>query len=64
MLINRKMLADAKNIAEAKRLLLEIYNEATSEPYSFSYCNLTKSDIDEVFMKSFTHRIQVTDGDD
>ena len=64
MLINRKMLADAKNIAEAKRLLLEIYNEATSEPYSFSYCNLTKSDIDEVFMTNFTHRIQVTDGDD
>ena len=64
MLINRKMLADAKNIAEAKRLLLEIYNEATSEPYSFLYCNLTKSDINEVFMKNFTHRIQVTDGDD
>ena len=64
MLINRKMLADAKNIAEAKRLLLEIYNEATSEPYSFLYCNLTKSDIDEVFMKKITHRIQVTDGDD
>ena len=64
MLINRKMLADAKNIAEAKRLLLEIYNEATSEPYSFLYCNLTKGDIDEVFMKNFTHRIQVTDGDD
>ena len=51
MLINRKMLADAKNIAEAKRLLLEIYNEATSEPYRFLYCNLTKRDIDEVFMK-------------
>ena len=25
MLINKKMLADAKNVAEAKRLLLEIY---------------------------------------
>ena len=35
MLINKKMLADAKNIAEARRLLLEIYNEATSEPHSF-----------------------------
>ena len=23
------------------------------------YCNLTKSDIDEVFMKNFTHRIFV-----
>ena len=64
MLTNRKMLADAKNIAEAQRLLLEIYNEATSEPYSFLYCNLTKRNIDEVFVKNFTHRIQVTDGDD
>ena len=54
MLVNRKMLADTRNIAEAKRLLLEIYNEATSEPYSFLYCNLTKSDIDEVFMKKYT----------
>ena len=64
MLINKKMLADAKNLAEAKRLLLEIYNEATSEPHSFLYCNLTKSDIDEVFMKNFTHRIMVSDGED
>ena len=53
------MLADTKNIAEAKRLLLEIYNEATSEPYSFLFCNLTQSDINEVFMENFTHRIVV-----
>ena len=59
MLINKKMLADAKNIAEAKRLLLEIYNEATSEPHNFFFCNLTKSDINEVFMKNFTHKIIV-----
>ena len=64
ILINKKMLADAKNVAEAKRLLLEIYNEATSEPYSFLYCNLTKSDIDEVFMKNFTHRIMISDEND
>ena len=64
MLINKKMLADAKNVAEAKRLLLEIYNEATSEPYSFLYCNLTKSDVDEVFMKNFTHRIMISDEND
>ena len=64
MLISKKMLADAKNVAEAKRLLLEIYNEATSEPCSFLYCNFTKSDIDEVFMKNFTHRIKISDGED
>ena len=39
-------------------------HEATSEPYSFLYCNLTKSDIDEVFMKNFTHRIMISDGED
>ena len=54
------MLANAKNVAEAKRLLLEIYNEATSEPYSFLYRSLTKSDIDEICM-NFTHRIMVSD---
>ena len=30
----------------------------------FLYCNLTKSDIDEVFMKNFTHRIMISDGED
>ena len=59
MLINKKMLADAKNVAEAKRLLLEIYNEATEEQFSFLYVNLMKQDINEVFMKNFTHRIIV-----
>ena len=51
MLINKEMLADAKNVAEAKRLLLEIYNEATEEQFSFLYVNLMKQDINEVFMK-------------
>ena len=48
MLINKKMLADTKNIADAKRLLLEIYNEATEEQYSFLYVNLMKQDNNEV----------------
>ena len=59
MLINKKMLAVAKNVAEAKRLLLEIYNEATEEQFSFLYVNLMKQDINQVFMKNFTHRIIV-----
>ena len=59
MLINKKMLADAKDVAEAERLLLEIYNEATEEQFSFLYVNLMKQDINEVFMKNFTHRIIV-----
>ena len=60
MLINKKMLADTKHIAEAKRLVLEISNEATSEPCSF-FCNLAKNDIHEAFMKNFTHRILLSD---
>ena len=61
MLINKKMLADTKNIAEAKRLLLEIYNQATEEQFSFMYVNLMKQDVNEVFMKNFTHGIIVDD---
>ena len=64
MLINKKMLADAKNVAGAKRLFLEMYNEATSEPYYFLYCKLTQHDINKLFMKNFTHRIMVSDGED
>ena len=59
MLINKKMLADAKNVAEAKRLLVEIYNEATEEQFNFLYVNLMKQDINEVYMKNFSHRIIV-----
>ena len=59
MLINKKMLADAKNVAAAKRVLLEIYNEATEEQFSFLYVDLMKQDINEAFMKNFTHRIIV-----
>ena len=61
MLINKKMLADTKNIAEAKRLFLDIYNQATEEQFSFMYVNLMKQDVNEVFMKNFTHRIIVDD---
>ena len=61
MLINKKMLSDTKNIAEAKRLLLEVYNQATEEQFSFMYVNLMKQDVNEVFMKNFTHRFIVDD---
>ena len=42
VLINKKMLVDAKNLAEAKRLLLEIYNLATEEPY-FLVCKFDEN---------------------
>ena len=35
VLIEKSTVTDAKNLAEAKKLLLELYNIATEEPYSF-----------------------------
>ena len=34
-LIEKSTVADTKNLAEAEKLLLEVYNIATEEPYSF-----------------------------
>ena len=64
VLVNKKMLVDNKNLAEAKRLLLEIYNLATSEPYSFLFINLMKTNVNEIFMKNFTSRLVVEEEED
>ena len=37
VLIKKSTVADTKNIAEAKKLILEVYNIATEEPYSFLF---------------------------
>ena len=58
------MLVDNKNLAEAKRLLFEIYNLATSEPYSFLFINLMKTNVNEIFMKNFTSRLVVEEEED
>ena len=64
VLVNKKMLVDNKNLAEAKRLLLEIHNLATSEPYSFLFINLMKTNVNEIFMKNFTSRLVVEEEED
>ena len=40
VLIKKSTVVDAKNLAEAKKLLLELYNIATEEPYSFFYLSI------------------------
>ena len=53
VLIKKSTVADAKNLAEAKKLLLEVYNIATEEPYSFLFINLMKPDVNDMFYKRF-----------
>ena len=50
---------DLKSIAKEmsaiydKKTLLQIYHEATDEPYSFLYINLMEKDRKRMFMKKF-----------
>jgi type IV secretory pathway VirB4 component len=44
-----------------KKDLLEIYRLATADEYSFLYCNLTARNVQEMFFKNFTTRIQLED---
>ena len=57
VLIKKSSVADAKNLAEAKKLMLEVYNIATEEPYSFLFINLMKSDVNEMFYKRFDAKL-------
>jgi hypothetical protein len=41
--------------------LLELYNEATEEPFSFLYVKLTAKSKDEMFFKRFDHRLVIED---
>ena len=53
VLIKKSSVADAKNLAEAKKLMLEVYNIAAQEPYSFLFINLMKGDVNDMFYKRF-----------
>ena len=48
-----------KNLAEAKKLMLEVYNIATEEPYSFLYINLMKPDVNDMFYKRFDAKLVI-----
>ena len=53
VLIKNSSVADTKNLQEAKKLLLEVYNLATEEPYSFLFINLMKVDVNDILYKRF-----------
>ena len=53
VLIQKSTVADTKKLAEAKKLLFQVYNIATEEPYSFLFINLVKSDVNDMFYKRF-----------
>ena len=53
VLIKKSSVADTKNLAAAKKLMLEVYNLATEEPYSFLFINRMKGDVNGIFYKRF-----------
>ena len=59
VLIKKSSVADAKNLADAKKLMLELYNIATEEPYSFLFINLMKADVNEMFYKRFDDKLVI-----
>ena len=59
LLVKKNLLLDDKNIHNAKQTLLEIYDKATEEKYSFLFVNLMESDINEVFKIRFDKKIMV-----
>ncbi len=44
-----------------KQILLEMYKEATSEPFSFLYCSLTQKDKNQMFYINYDKRIVIED---
>ena len=63
VLISKKAMSDMKSLHQAKQLLLEIYNVATEEPFSFLFVNLMQPDINKMFMVRFEKYITIDDGD-
>ena len=63
VLISKKAMSDMKSLHQAKQLLLEIYNVATEEPFSFLFVNLMQPDINKMFMVRFQKYITIDDGD-
>ena len=59
VLIKKSSVADTKNLAEAKKLMLEVYNLATEEPYSFLFINLMKGDVNDMFYKRFDAKLVI-----
>ena len=60
LLIKRNFMDD-KKLHNAKNTLLEIYEKATEEKFSFLFVNLMESDINKVFMIRYDKRIIIDD---
>ena len=52
-------MSDIKSLHQAKQLLLEIYNVATEDPFSFLFVNLMQPDINKMFMVRFEKYITI-----
>ena len=63
VLISKKAMSDMKSLHQAKQLLLEIYNVATEEPFSFLFVNLMEKDINKMFMVRFEKYIMIDEGE-
>ena len=61
LLIKKYLLMDDKNINTAKKALLEIYEKATEERFSFLFVNLMESDLNKVFMIRYEKRLIIDD---
>ncbi len=48
-------------IAGSKQILLDMYKEATSTPFSFLYCRQTEKDKNEMFYINFNKRFEIGD---
>lgn len=59
LLVKKNLLMDDKNSHNAKKTLVEIYEKATDEKYSFLFANLMESDINNVFRIRFDKKILV-----
>ena len=59
VLIKKSSVADTKSLAEAQKLMLEVYNLATEEPYSFLFINLMKGDVNEMLYKRFDAKLVI-----
>ena len=44
-----------------RKELLEMYNLATREPYSFLYINLVSPNINDMFYINFNQQLQISD---
>ena len=64
LLVKKNLLKSERNMMNARNTLLEIYERATEERFSFLFVNLMKSDINEVFMIKFDRKFIVDEDED